>query len=67
MFIENVLSYLLTTRGFRPFWTLIRLFHRAFHVAVNAECEDMYQKYGHFCPNFVDEIDESFLRFFSLT
>ena len=26
-----------------------------------------YQKYCHFCPTFHDEIDESFLRFFSLT
>ena len=26
-----------------------------------------YHKYSHFCPTFRDEIDESFLRFFSLT
>ena len=26
-----------------------------------------YRKYGHFCPAFRDKIDESFLRFFSLT
>ena len=26
-----------------------------------------HSKYGHFCPAFRDEIDESFLRFFSLT
>ena len=26
-----------------------------------------YRKYGHFCPAFHDKIDESFLRFFSLT
>ena len=26
-----------------------------------------YSKYGHFCPAFRDKIDESFLRFFSLS
>ena len=26
-----------------------------------------YPEYGHFCPAFGDKIDESFLRFFSLT
>ena len=27
----------------------------------------VYRKHGHFCPTFRDKIDESFLRFFSLT
>ena len=36
-------------------------------TTVSSHTVRFYPKYGHFCPTFRDKIDESFLRFFSLT